>query len=116
MVLQAEGHEHRPVFRLSQKTAILMTEYCTHAHPITHPETPRSRIGNEGMRRLQQLYLAAILLGSFRRALTVMPYRASLKANKNAAVMTLCEILGPMPEVAKTRVSKAFEIRELYSD
>ena len=33
----------------------------------------------------------------FLLALTVMAYKASLKANKNAAVMTLWVTFGPMP-------------------
>src|SRR6266536_4994147 len=38
------------------------------------------------------------LAGIFLRSLTVCSYRTSLKANKNAAVSTLWETLGPIPE------------------
>ena len=38
-----------------------------------------------------------LLAGRLRLAVTVILYSASLKANKNAAVITLCVIFGPIP-------------------
>lgn len=45
---------------------------------------------------MEQAY-HAFFTAIFLLALTVMAYRASLKANKNAAVMTLWVTFGPMP-------------------
>lgn len=49
----------------------------------------------------EQFYfnLPVTFAGRFLLSLMVCSYKTSLKANKNAAVKTLCDTLGAMPEL-----------------
>ena len=50
------------------------------------------------LRLIHQISRIYALAGIFLRSLMVCSYRTSLKANKNAAVRTLCVTLGPIPK------------------
>ena len=54
------------------------------------------------------------LAASLRLAVIVMSYSASLNANKNAAVSTLCVILGPIPNLSISWYSSYLLISNRY--
>lgn len=85
---------HRPAFKNPSTP-----KYSPRARPRKHlgPLLSSPHCLPLTNRSTSLFYLSEILAGTLRRACTVISYSASLKANKNAAVITLWVTLGPMP-------------------